>query len=206
MWRNIRNGEILDVEKYWMWRNSGCGEIWDLWRFPLLCQVNRFYNSHCFARRFFLMKFAIFCCKISFVAIYAVFFSRDLLCCDLRTFYEKISQNFVRIEKMSNITGILCLIFWSSTFVHGILYFIFWSNTFVHGIFSHGWGKYWTKANFAAFCSSSNRIIIIIIIIVVVVIVVVTIFIIIVIIIFFIMVIVVIIIITLTIKSISSNK
>ena len=38
MWRNIRNGEILDVEKYWMWK------ILDVEKFEI------YEDFHCYVK------------------------------------------------------------------------------------------------------------------------------------------------------------
>ena len=45
------------------------------------------------------LQLMLFCCKISFVAIYAVL-SRNLFCCDLRAFvWRKVEPKVVPVEK-----------------------------------------------------------------------------------------------------------
>ena len=79
MWRKFRWEDILDVEKFHMWRNFGCEENL---RYAVAWMV-----------------FVLFCRKICSVAIYAVL-SRHLFCCDLRTFYvRQIKPKICSVEE-----------------------------------------------------------------------------------------------------------
>ena len=52
-----------------------------------------------------LLQIMLFCCKICFVAIYAVL-SRNLFCCYLRAFvWRKIEPKIVLVEKKRQISG-----------------------------------------------------------------------------------------------------
>ena len=70
-----------------MWRNLSCGEM-----FPL-------------DRLLHMNKLTFFCCKICFVAVYAVL-SRNLFCRDLRAFvWRKVEPKIVLLEKKRQISG-----------------------------------------------------------------------------------------------------
>ena len=96
-----RYREILNVEKFEMWRNLRCGEIYfEMWRY-IRCreildvenfQMWRFFkyrekhNPYSFAVRSVLLPCMLFCREICSFEIYAVLL-QSLFCCDLRTFY-----------------------------------------------------------------------------------------------------------------------
>ena len=72
---DIRCREILDMEKFHMWRFSDISKT----------RAAK-HNSHCFAVRSVLLPCMLFCREICSFEIYAVLL-QSLFCCDLRTFY-----------------------------------------------------------------------------------------------------------------------
>ena len=91
-----------------MWRNLSCGEMFPHDRFLHMrnekCQANLLcggISPHDIS----LLQIMLFCCKICFVAIYAVLL-RNLFCCDLRAFvWRKVELKIVLVEKKRQISG-----------------------------------------------------------------------------------------------------
>ena len=95
---NLLCGGISPHDRFLHMSNEKCGES-VTWR--------NFFSSTLRLIRIstFFSCILLFCCKICFVAIYAVL-SRNLFCCDLRAFvWRKVEPKIVLVEKKRQISG-----------------------------------------------------------------------------------------------------
>ena len=93
-----------------MWRNSTCGNFLDMrkfvWFYELLaltCQVNRWYVSHCFVVRTFLMDFTLFCSIMRFIAIHAVCCETCFVAIYTLSVWRQLRPRFCPWRKITNI-------------------------------------------------------------------------------------------------------
>ena len=84
--------------------------VWFYDLLDLTCQANRWYVSHCFVVRSFLMEFTLFCCKSHFVAIHAVCCKTCLAVIYALSVWRKITPKISSVEKKWQISCMLSAI------------------------------------------------------------------------------------------------
>ena len=78
------------------------------------CQVNRWYDSHCFVVRSFLMEFTPFCCKNCFIAIHAVCCETCFVAIYALSVWRQITPKILSVEKKWQLS---CMFAFSFVFV-----------------------------------------------------------------------------------------